>query len=489
MVPIGKNKDTEVNWFQKAEEVKNMKKEAVTKETVTKIAYSFFGSMDSGAPWGPYQNLDLNMQDRIYSADDEEPSEKDRELQIRKQFRYNPTYTRGIYYTVDNIRGFPYMADNPNNNNLHLHPLERMASADENIPNIEIDGDLTKVLSVLSKHKFDILNENSLATRFVMTNDFFPMVSSIFDSKDIRVDIFETDNIIGDNDKVYNVWISNSNIPYENVEDVEMYLTYGQEKEEIDILVEKLLGNKAVKTEKEKAIKKIVSEAKKICEQYGIKDVYLVGGYARDIEMGNSLSDIRDLDFSGAWTGQCMKVGGLLAERLGVRDVEISHTTMTLHFIYNDVKVDFRGNYVPMNIREKMREMGVKTTPLNMDVYNRDFTINMLLYNVTKEKIFDVSGQSKKDISKRVIRTYFDPNFVCSENPLVILRALKFKIRYDFAIDGDLFEAIKTNAHLLFDGRYSDDRLLFERSKVEIEGKEESDNLFYALGLEKILDY
>jgi tRNA nucleotidyltransferase/poly(A) polymerase len=123
--------------------------------------------------------------------------------------------------------------------------------------------------------------------------------------------------------------------------------------------------------------KEIIEAVRNICKEYGVNDIYLVGGYPRDLVLGSSPVD---LDFSGAWPNQCVKVGGLTAERLGVGDTDFYHRTMTLSFEYKGVKVDFRGNYTPLEIRKNLREKGIKTTPLNIDIYNRDFTINMFIY-------------------------------------------------------------------------------------------------------------
>ena len=483
MVPIGKNKDTGISWIQKSNS-----HEKITKTSMNKVAYSFFGTLDTGAPWGPYQNLDIKLEDRIYSADDEEPHLADKEMEIRKQFRYNPTYTRGIYYTVDNIRGFPYLADNPNNENMHLHPLERMASGKIDKDYCIMDSKLLKVFSFISKENKKILNGDSLCSRFVLTKDFFPILGDIFDSKYVRIDIFETENCIGE-DPIYNAWVYSSKIPPENIEKMEMFLSYGEKDKDADVLVEKLLGSKSIKTKREKTIKKVINSVKKICERYDVNKMYLSGGCVRDIEMGNSLSEICNLDFVCNFSDVCVKIGYLLADELGVPSDRVTHNEKSICFEFDGITVNFIVKYCPERIKEKLVSIGEDITPINIDVYNRDFTVNMLIYDVLKEKVLDITGRSKKDISNKVIKTFFDPCFVCCENPLVMLRALKWKLKYDFDIDLELVESIKKNSHMLFDGRYSDDILVYERNKVEIEGKEEADNLFYALGLEKILDY
>jgi len=195
--------------------------------------------------------------------------------------------------------------------------------------------------------------------------------------------------------------------------------------------------------------------------------VYIVGGYPREVAMGLSISSVKDLDFSGAWRNQSQKVGGLLAERLGITDVKIFHRTGTLSFVYKDVKVDFKGNFSPVEVRKEMREQGIPTTPLNMDIYNRDFTINMLIYNVLTKKIHDVCKCSMEDIKGKLIQTFFSANNIVQQNPIIILRALKYKIRHGFDIDPELHIAMKRHRGLLFDGRYSDERLKIARENFK----------------------
>jgi len=241
-----------------------------------------------------------------------------------------------------------------------------------------------------------------------------------------------------------------------------------------------------ISNRRRKVIDEVLEAARNICKEYGIKDLYVVGGYPRTIAMHNKVSEINDLDFSAAWPSQSLKVGGLLAEKLGVNNVKTLHRTQTISFTYKDLKLDFKGNFSPVQIREKMREHGLRSTPLNMDVYNRDFTMNMLVYDILSNKIYDVVSRSKQDIDEKVIRTIFDPNFIVKQNPLIILRALKFKVRYGFDIAPELEMAMIENVPLLFDGSLTDARLMLEREKIVKEGSKEAEKLFEEFGLERL---
>lgn len=147
-----------------------------------------------------------------------------------------------------------------------------------------------------------------------------------------------------------------------------------------------------------------------------------------------------------------------------------------------------RDIFTPKEIKAKLREKGIKDTPLNIDIYNRDFTMNMLIYDFVGDKVYDISGRGKDDIENKVIRTYFDADYVCKQNPIVILRALKYKLRYGIDIDEDLQRAMITNAPLLLGGRYSDRRLVIARENVEKEGRKEAQELFRGFGLDRLND-
>jgi tRNA nucleotidyltransferase/poly(A) polymerase len=151
---------------------------------------------------------------------------------------------------------------------------------------------------------------------------------------------------------------------------------------------------------------------------------------------------------------------------------------MSSSFIYKDIRISFNGDYAPMEVKIALKNKNVPETALSLDVYNRDFTINMLAYDINTDKIIDLSGLALEDIKNKRIRTLLDPNYVCQLNPIIILRALKLKIRYGYNIDGELQGAMMENADSLFDGRYLETDLIIARENVKREGKKEAEELF-----------
>jgi hypothetical protein len=441
--------------------------------------------------FGWHNNLEISdgstipgLGDRVMAWEDADEDFKFDEKETGSQGRYNPSYNfNGMYYVLDNIRGWPYPAESSSRDYSNIYPNSRLASVD-----MDGDGDIDYrdyklVLSVLKRAKKKIIDQEIPTTRFIVSPDVFPEIDRIF-GEDERFKIVISKFNSGSEEDLYSVWIACHDVDIEDIKKAENLISLKKEinKESGDFL-EKLFGSNMVR---EKTIKNIIKEAKGICKEIGVKDVYLVGGCARDIYMGNPLGSVRDLDFSGAWPNQSLKLGGILAERLGVSNAKIYNRTMTLSFVYNGIKVDFKGNFSPVEIRSRMRSQNIATTPLNNDVFNRDFTMNMIVYDINKDKLYDVSGRAFKDINDGVIKTYFDADYIIKNNPLVIFRALKFKIRYGFEISPELSEAILRNASVLFDGQITDERLIIGRDSVLQEGYKQANILFDMYGLEKV---
>lgn len=80
------------------------------------------------------------------------------------------------------------------------------------------------------------------------------------------------------------------------------------------------------------------------------------------------------------------------------------------------------------------------------DVMRRDFTINTLLENLHTGEVLDLTGRALADISSRLIRTPRDPIATFDDDPLRMLRAVRFATRLEFAIDPDTYAAIKARA-------------------------------------------
>ena len=210
---------------------------------------------------------------------------------------------------------------------------------------------------------------------------------------------------------------------------------------------------------------RIIQKISLVAERNGINNVYVVGGYPRALIM-NNIDDVHDLDIASAWPGEAKKLGSLSASELTEELPETYHRTGTIKFIYNDVELEFQGHHGDLSdnlhIVQEMEKFGISITPLTTNIYSRDFTINTLIQDIYDFNIYDITGMAVSDIKNKVIRAVIDPLISIPKNPLMILRAIRFSLRYGFRIDSYLEEAMNKHRKEL------NEQLGPERLQIEI---------------------
>ena len=77
------------------------------------------------------------------------------------------------------------------------------------------------------------------------------------------------------------------------------------------------------------------------------------------------------------------------------------------------------------------------------DAYRRDLTINSLFYNINERKVEDFTGLGLKDLKEKIVRTPLEPKQTFMDDPLRLLRTIRFANRFEFTIHPDIFEAAK----------------------------------------------
>jgi poly(A) polymerase len=83
------------------------------------------------------------------------------------------------------------------------------------------------------------------------------------------------------------------------------------------------------------------------------------------------------------------------------------------------------------------------------DILRRDFTINTLLQNLHTNEILDLTGLAKGDLEQGIIRTPRDPRITFEDDPLRMLRAIRFAVKLNFTIESSTYEAIRESAYRL----------------------------------------
>ena len=136
-----------------------------------------------------------------------------------------------------------------------------------------------------------------------------------------------------------------------------------------------------------------------------------------------------------------------------------------VHGEYIDV-VNLRGDTNGIEYSSPNTALGTPTE----DAFRRDLTINALFYNINELKIEDLTGQGLRDLQLRIARTPLNPLRTFTDDPLRILRTLRFAQRYDLAIAPEIFWAAGQSEVQKVFGKLSNERVTQEMNKI-VEGK------------------
>ncbi len=183
--------------------------------------------------------------------------------------------------------------------------------------------------------------------------------------------------------------------------------------------------------------KDIFIKVSKLFKENGF-NIYLVGGAVRDFLLGKPNYDydfVTDADVEDV--KKIFPNGSYQFEKYGVSQIVIDNELIDI--------VTLRVEEYDINKRKPSKIRF--TQSLEEDSYRRDFTINAL-YQDANNKIYDFHF-GLKDLDNRIIRMIGDINIRMNEDPLRILRCLRFKIQLDFSLDETLDRFIKDNMILL----------------------------------------
>ena len=171
---------------------------------------------------------------------------------------------------------------------------------------------------------------------------------------------------------------------------------------------------------------------------------YVIGGFVRDfiLQRGNA----KDIDVVTVGSGieLAQKVASLLPN---TPKVQVFKTYGTAMLRYKETEIEFVGARKE-SYTEDSRNPEVESGNLQDDQNRRDFTINALALSLNKESfgllLDPFNGIS--DLEAKIIRTPLDPDITYSDDPLRMMRAIRFASQLDFTIESESLNAITKNA-------------------------------------------
>lgn len=186
---------------------------------------------------------------------------------------------------------------------------------------------------------------------------------------------------------------------------------------------------------------------------------FICGGYVRDMMMGKKSKDV---DITVALPQGGIEFAEWITKKVGAYR---ENTNPVIYPKFGTAKFNLRGiTYMGedlssvdiesvMTRKEQYHEGDRKPetqfgTPMQ-DVERRDLTINSLLYDISNQKILDLTGKGIHDIKNKIIRTPLPADIIFKEDPLRMLRCIRFAVKFGWKLSKDVIQSLSKNAEML----------------------------------------
>ena len=174
---------------------------------------------------------------------------------------------------------------------------------------------------------------------------------------------------------------------------------------------------------------------------------YVIGGFVRDFLLKRGTAKDIDIVAIGSGIELAQKVAELLPNK---PKVQVFKTYGTAMLRYKDVEVEFVGARKE-SYTEDSRNPAVIEGTLEDDQNRRDFTINALALSLNETDYGELLDpfQGIKALEGKIIKTPLNPDVTYSDDPLRMMRAIRFSSQLNFTIEEESLLAISRNAHRL----------------------------------------
>lgn len=190
-------------------------------------------------------------------------------------------------------------------------------------------------------------------------------------------------------------------------------------------------------------------------------DTYVVGGYVRDLILGRPSKDI---DFTCVGSG--IQLAQAVAKTFDVHvPLSVFKNFGTAQLKLDDWELEFVGARKE-SYRQESRKPLVEDGTLQEDLERRDFTINAMAISLNSDNYGELIDpfDGIKDLKTKQLKTPLQPGITFSDDPLRMMRGVRFAAQLNFDIESETFFALSTNASRL--QIISAERIIDELNKI-----------------------
>ncbi len=170
---------------------------------------------------------------------------------------------------------------------------------------------------------------------------------------------------------------------------------------------------------------------------------FVIGGFVRDVMLERKSKDI-DL----VTVGSGIELAKTISKKINSSNVKIFKNFGTAMILFNDLEIQFVGARKE-SYRAESRKPIVENGTLEDDQNRRDFTINSLAVGLSHEfkGEFIDPFNGLKHLKEKIIKTPLGPDLTFSDDPLRMMRAIRFAAQLNFDIEEKTLQSIENNAH------------------------------------------
>jgi poly(A) polymerase len=209
----------------------------------------------------------------------------------------------------------------------------------------------------------------------------------------------------------------------------------------------------------------IFQEISKVADQMQL-ETYVIGGFVRDLYLKRKSKDI-DIVTIGSGIELAQKVSENLKNKPQVNVFKNFGTAMLK---YKDLEIEFVGARKESYQRDSRKPI-VENGTLEDDQNRRDFTINALALGLNKSNFGELIDPFNgiEDLENKIIRTPLEPDITFSDDPLRMMRAIRFSAQLGFEIQSETLQSISKNRERI--NIVSGERIIDEINKIMMADK------------------